>query len=1085
MVMEGHNVINACGITEGQDVTEVKPDAIVRGGLATKTKKKRAGDINPLKKMYLKARSKSRQYRKLERKIINMNRRIRGLAKQQTYYNTLARGILPATIQEFDTHAEFSKKTLVRSFILGIPTIDIPSFPPDLSSNTFNEFQNIAGGNARVMLSTKICKIDPAVAEDSQAGNWTQLHVEAEKTKLYNPGGAVDPGVANKIKAVQANFDAVWHRAENSFNTQTIVTVKGNANDVLTAESKIWTKCSRDRISKRTADYNQLRAWNAANITPFMDEAFTAEAPSPVAACLVAATNINTLNDDTGVLFARNRVTGADVIFDPRKLGAFHGVWFGATRSGKTYSSHTFLMRLKDMLDFHIVYMSRKEPDRRNGAVTDYEAVANFYKEEAATVILGETNHSINPLHILANHKKMKPSDANKVWDDFRRGTSLSFKAWFDHKFESNFEGMLEDTLDSVYDKKGIRRDSPKTWLKPMPTLTDCRAYWRSIFTDKEGQTFEDRRTAAAFWRKTRNAKPGGSMEYLLGDENGHTSFDLNKEWLTISLHKVDPRIQDALYVMLTTALSVYYNADTSRETLIFIDEARALLKDREMGSFVLDTVTMGGTKGVGVALGTQQPADLIKSGMSEELRTNMFWAVVMGYGLDKQSVKYVQDYFGLSDAVIEDLRSCKQGEGIFIKNVPGGEEITPVRFEAIPLERMVLENEYKEDTPETVSGYRIKEAFLKPGIDGKNFLEKNGFWLKECLDIDLGDKEAAEAAEAAIIADGWSKHNITWVTGGRGSTNMYYKPGDLDFSTKLVSRKGYGSMSIRHLSTQLQTCVLIINKGKKAEIYINNKPDIIFEWYSKKENKMKIGCIEIEMPGSHTKQQLIDKWGRMIPYDAKVFVTYDIGIFKGTKIPAVNIIKTGQPVSDWLEKVFNDEELGGEEEEEPEEGPADDIDLELENEEESTDNEEENESGNSPVPASDFLPTEEDTEFQQILATKKYIDMVRFNVTDNKETVSSDALKDLVLNIEEDIVGEHLYGLMSKERQKAGKEQMNSLQLRLFKRGLATWWKSEYPDLAKPMYEQACKVLGGNPATDLKWKSEPVITGNEPIGAL
>ena len=124
------------------------------------------------------------------------------------------------------------------------------------------------------------------------------------------------------------------------------------------------------------------------------------------------------------------------------------------------------------------------------------------------------------------------------------------------------------------------------------------------------------------------------------------------------------------------------------------------------MSTFILDTVTMGGTKGVGLVLGTQQPADLIKSGNTEELRTNMFWAAVMGYGLDKQSVKYVQEYFGLSDAVLEDLRSCSPGEGIFIKKTPGGEEVTPVRFEAIPLERMVLENEYREDKLENVSGY-------------------------------------------------------------------------------------------------------------------------------------------------------------------------------------------------------------------------------------------------------------------------------------------------------------------------------------------------------------------------------------------
>ena len=83
-------------------------------------------------------------------------------------------------------------------------------------------------------------------------------------------------------------------------------------------------------------------------------------------------------------------------------------------------------------------------------------------------------------------------------------------------------------------------------------------------------------------------------------------------------------------------------------------------------------------------------------------------------------------------------------------------------------------------------------------------------------------------------------------------------------------------------------------------------------------------------------------------------------------------------------------------------------------------------------------------------------------------------------MNIEEDIVGEHLYGLMSKERQRAGNEQMNKIQLRIFKRGLSNWWRSEYPGLAKPVYEQACRVLGGNPVTDLKWKSGPVIAGKE-----
>ena len=46
-----NNVINVQGITEGQNSTEVNTDAVVRGGLETKMKRKRAGDISPLKKM--------------------------------------------------------------------------------------------------------------------------------------------------------------------------------------------------------------------------------------------------------------------------------------------------------------------------------------------------------------------------------------------------------------------------------------------------------------------------------------------------------------------------------------------------------------------------------------------------------------------------------------------------------------------------------------------------------------------------------------------------------------------------------------------------------------------------------------------------------------------------------------------------------------------------------------------------------------------------------------------------------------------------------------------------------------------------
>jgi hypothetical protein len=554
---------------------------------------------------------------------------------------------------------------------------------------------------------------------------------------------------------------------------------------------------------------------------------------------------------------------------------------YGATGSGKTFAAMMLLMRMKDILNHRIVYMTRKAKDIREGAVTDYEAVARFYEDDSSIFTAGDMG--CNPLQVIFDEKNMIEGDYEYIWNSQRKAISAFFKSWFGKDWTINMEGLLEDNLDMVYDAAKIFRNKPASWKNKFPSITELRAIWLKMIGDKDSYSAEDRRTAAAMYRKTRAAKPGGSMEYLIRETNFKFA-----DWMVIDLHKVDERIQDALYILITSMLSMRFNIDSSKDTVIFVDEARALLQDPEVGKFLLDGITMWRSKGVALWLATQQPKDLQKAGLEEEMSTNMFMSIVMGAKLTPKTAGYVKTYFGLSDSVVEDLLTCQQGEGILIMD-----EITPIRFEATPLETEVITDKYCKERPVPVGGYRIKPAFMERGMDGKNFIEKHGFWLKEMLD---------EGDETEVVSDGWLKYQVTKVTGGRGSTNLYYRPGTLNFDDMLVNADGYGKMSIDHLHTVLQKEVFLIEKGFRVTADPNNHADLVFE--KRINGKMNVYAGEYEEEGSHTKEELIQKWGRLTKYDDYRFIASDTKFLIAAGIPEKFVVKRGKAFVDWIESL-------------------------------------------------------------------------------------------------------------------------------------------------------------------------------------
>ena len=881
---------------------------------------------------------------KTERKfkvLKNLDRAIHGKTEQQVWYDSIPKRLLPSRIDVYDTHVEFNRSVIVRNIVIGGQRGDAPTFGPNISSKCFEEIMKLGGTKGlKISISEKLIKKPSSKSSAELQDAFREVNVEQYKVLMDDPAGTIDLGLKKQKQDIESRHDDLWDLGENSFQSQMIITIKGTEEEVLRAESYIISKLDSEIIQYWIPEDLQFEAFLASGMFPISDPRFFIEVPSSLAAKLVAMTNINTRYDPYGLLFGVSRETGADVIKDLRKLPAKHLIMYGATGSGKTFSALILLMRMKDILNHRIVYMTRKAKDRREGAVSDYEAVARFYKEDASIFTVGKMG--CNPLQLIYDEKSMIESDYEYVWNCKRKSESAFFKSWFQKDWTINMEGLLEDNLDTVYDDAKIYRNKPASWKNKSPTITNLRAIWLKMIGDKERYSAEDRRTAAAMYRKTRAAKPGGSMEYLIRD----AEFQF-KDWMIIDLHQVDERLQDALYILITSMLSMRFNIDSSKDTIIFVDEARALLQDRETSTFLLDGITMWRSRGVGLWLATQQPKDLQKAGLEEEMSTNMFMSLVMGAKLTPKTAGYVQKYFGLADSVVNDLLTCQQGEGILIMD-----EVTPIRIEPTPLEKAVIEDTYEVELPAPVGGYRLKSVYLERGMNGKNFIENHGFWLKEMIE---------EGDENSILADGWLKYQIPKMAGKKGSTNLYYRDGTLDFKDMLVKAEGYGKMSIDHLHVVLQKEVYITEKGFRVTANPNNYADLVFE---KKCNdgKIRVYAGEYEEEGSHTKAELIEKWGRLQKYDDYRFFASDVGFLKAVGIPDKFIVKRGKPFDDWIDSLI-EEDLSA---------PVDDFEIEkLEQNEEVSQVEMIKETQLGDLEQDDFKTESDDVENRGVLPDK------------------------------------------------------------------------------------------------------------------
>lgn len=885
---------------------------MIRGGLTPKPKPKAKEQVKKqVGLLYKVLRYNSKQIRKTEKKLQKLkriNREANSKAELKGWYNTLAKSILPVTTREYETHVEFDHKEIARTFILGKTAGGLPAYPPDFNSTSLSGVTGLGGQkNKKVILSCKFAKKSAFVTETEAEKVWREFNIEEEKDKQNNPNGYVNLSLQNKKSALVQFFSKLYNRAENQFWTQGLVVIRGDENEVLETESDLINELSSNRISFKPADNLQFDAFKAATPIPKMDNRFVVEAPSEIAAKLATMTAVNPKYDKEGMIFGKHDYTLADVIIDLKKLAARHLVMFGATGSGKTFTTMMLLMRMKSILGYRVIYITRKMPDRLEGAVTDYEAVTKFWGDEGLNVEFGGKGFYLNPLQILYDKENMREGVSEIVWNKSRAGTTAFFKSLCDNEWSANFESVLEDALELALEERKIYRDKPKTWEKNPPIVTDLRTRWLKRIRDKDNESWEDRRACAALLRKTKPITPGGSMDFLLGDpETGKTNLDMSKNWITINLAHADPRIQDALYLWITNALAVRFFGDPNKRTVCFVDEARAFLKNPTMVSSLLDKLTLGRSNGFDLWLGTQEPTDLEKSGYAEEWQTNAFMAICLGRDLPEPAVKPVQKFFEFPDTIVKHLLTCKlPGQGV----LKVGKDVIPIRFEAVLLEIEIIEGRYTAEKPEAISAYRIKQEYMKKDIEGKTFIEKHKVIFKDMLEEGYD--------EAALIADGYQKLNKVQKVTSAGSTIMYYPEGAVDLENMHMNLENVGDVTVDHYASVVQEQAFILSEGYRVSGSHTGGADVIFE-YLGEDGKMKVGALEHEIHGSHTKEGFLGENGKikkLMAYDAyKVICSSDdYKKFVKMGIPEKYLLKRGKDFPAWFNSVVKPQKEGKE----------------------------------------------------------------------------------------------------------------------------------------------------------------------------
>ena len=810
-------------------------------------------------------------------------------ADNMAWSRSYARKILPSRIEVFDTNLVFNQRMVVRTIVCGLPTdTGSEGYPRDFSSKTIEQIQNLTFSGVRVTISTGLIQLPGTRTKETLE----QAHFDAgvRRHSNENDGTQKDQLELNmKNQDIIQNYSEIYYKSQKAFHANLIVVLRGPADLVFEAESKLINIIRGENIEVTIPSRLQLEMLQTALPGPDSHPRSWVEVRSDGAAVLSSATNLNSRTDDTGMYFGKDMLTNNEVFYDLDRLAAKTLCMCGATGSGKTYAYLLLLMRLKTLRNARIIYTTPKADEG-----TNYRSVAAAFGDQGCIADIGiNGTEYFNPLDILIDTESMglnKPgmeSARKHIFEnlyDMKKGTLINgHRIWLASEFSSNMASYLDESLDWVYEQSGIFRDEPDSFSNPMPVYPALRFKWE---LDKENKNLGTKqKTAEALYNKTYQFSATGLFNRYCNQTKG---LDLNKDFIIIDMANVPDEIKTFMSVIVNGAIASRFSTHNDRETYLAIDEGGVYLRDKLLREQMLQRLTQGRSHKFFQWIATHQPSDFSKNGVGEDFRTNTYINILMGNNI-KKSLGDVKDYFELSEKECGILSNCEVGQGLLLFG-DNDDERVPIFFESTEWEHNAIKGigyEDKKIAPD--SGLTFKREF-------KHLISEHKIIFSDWIEGD----------SSVLLQQGYEKHQVARVE-KRGTVGVFMPKGSVRNGRVILPH--LGDMTLDHYSSVIQ-----LEPSMQAEnfeeITINHNEDVDIKG---RKNGKWLG-IEYEIKGSHTTEELIAKKAAALGKGMEVrFVcsSADYPFISGA-VGEDYTLARGSAVADFLRDFARDEKTEG-----------------------------------------------------------------------------------------------------------------------------------------------------------------------------
>ncbi|MFH0904098.1 MAG: hypothetical protein V1854_02775, partial [Methanobacteriota archaeon] len=658
------------------------------------------------------------------------------------------------------------------------------------------------------------------------------------------------------IKKLQSNsykrnIEALFDNDESMFRTALIIVIKAKTEQGLrSAESRIKAVLSGSRIFFEFPDSKHLETLLNSMMVPAIWKRTSCELFSYHAALLLPLQSPGNRLSSEGTLFGETLEDNPrSVQINMEALAAQHVFVCGASGTGKTYFLMLLIMRSLTMEKKRIIYITPKADEG-----TNHLNVFRYFNGLIIELGRGKSKN-INPFEIFIPENLSRDNAENIFYDhvdilkNFFMALILSETTGRD-----NMMSYLERTIHQVYEKKGIYLEDPTTW-HDWPYLTDIYKIWES---EKDIDV-----TANALYNKASAIMT--SWRYLSQPSN----VDLNNDLIcfdTSGMRSSTDKLQDAYNILLVAMMGMRFRGNKNKKTMIVGDEGRVFLQTPQIAAFLMRILMEGRSARIELVIAVQQPSDLAKANVAEEMKTNINVNVVLG-GMSNTNVDLVSKFFSFDTSTQEQLLKLGKGSGL----VMIGNQIIPTRFKSTDLEHSIIKGIEQNTITQATSSVL---SYVSPGIEQLSYQQNICFddWIS--CDPELLRLKGFENQKGVDCMTG--KNIRVWMKEGARPDNM----------------------TDDHFVTVCRMAGAIIQTGHEVQISHFDDVDIIID--------EKI-AVEYERPGSHSFEDICKKRDAAIQkYNDVVFVcqaqNYDL-IKKA--VGAERTIMRGKTLRDWIEKTL------------------------------------------------------------------------------------------------------------------------------------------------------------------------------------